>query len=302
MKGKLAWLVFWTALSGTALAQAPAQPGSTGQSGTASQQPAQAQTAPAPVGKHEPVAKTQEEYKAYQEAVGKPDGPSAEAAADAFAKQFPQSELRAPLFQHVMSLYQNANNSDKVLEWGRKTLDVEPDNGPALVTVATVLSTRTQETDLDRDERLAEAKKYATRAIELANAGQAVPAGTPAAQAGPYRDTILSMAYAALGSVEFDYKNYAAAEQDLRKSVSPSLAEPDPVTWYQLALTLQRENKNADALTATQKCVEVAKDSPQVASVCKNLETYLEKVVSNPPAKPANNSSAPPSQVPVQPK
>ena len=300
MKGTMAALVMWAALSVSALAQAPAQPSNAGQSSTAPQ-PQPAQT-PATPGKHEPVAKTQEEYKAYQDAVSKPDGPSAEAAADAFAKQFPQSELRAPLFQHVMSLYQNANNSDKVLEWGRKTLDVEPDNGPALVTVATVLSTRTQETDLDRDERLAEAKKYATRAIELANAGQAVPAGTPAAQIGPYRDTILSMAYAALGAVEFDYKNYTAAEMDLRKSVAPSLAEPDPVTWYQLALTLQRENKNSDALTATQKCVAAAKDSPQVANVCKNLETYLEKVVSNPPAKPANNSPAPPSQSQVQPK
>lgn len=278
------------AASGVALAQAPATPaagGTTQAAPNAQQQPAAPATT-APPGKHQPVAKTPEEYKAYQEASAKPDGPSAEAAADAFAQQYPQSELRGALYQHVMILYQNANNSDKTIEMGRKTLSVEPDNAPALAIVASTLANRTRESDLDRDERLAEAKKDATRAIELANSGEAVPAGTPPAQAGPYKDTLLSMAYAALGAIDFDNKDYPSAEQNLKKSVQPSQAEPDPISWYQLALTLQREGKNPDALNASQKCVEVSgSSSPQVANICKNLQTYLEKLVNNPPAKPA---------------
>ena len=246
----------------------------------------QAQPGQSP-GKHQPVAKTQEEFKAYQDAASKPDGPSAEAAADDFAQKYPQSELRGPLYQRVMSLYQNANNADKTIEMGHKTLAIEPDNAPAMVTIATFLANRTRETDLDRDERFAEAKKDAEKAIELANAGEAVPAGTPPAQAGPYKDTLVSMAYAALGAIDFNNKNYPAAEQNLRKSVEPSQAQPDPISWYQLALTLQRQGKNPDALTAAQKCVDVATSSPEVANICKNLQGYLQKLVSNPPAKPA---------------
>jgi hypothetical protein len=249
------------------------------QQGTQAAQPA--------AGKHAPVAKTPEEYKAYQDAFGKPDAPSAEAAADAFAQQYPQSELKGALYQRVMGLYQGQNNSDKTIEVGRKALTIEPDNAPALVTVATFLANRTRETDLDRDERFAEAKKNATKAIELANAGEAVPAGTPPAQAGPYKDTLVSMAYAALGAIDFNNKNYPAAEQNLRKSVEPSQAQPDPISWYQLALTLQRQGKNPDALSAAGKCVEVSTQSPEVGSVCKNLQAYLQKIVSNPPAKPA---------------
>ncbi|MGZ4816693.1 MAG: hypothetical protein ACXVZV_14855 [Terriglobales bacterium] len=258
------------------------------------QQPGQqqpGQQAAQPTGKHAPVAKTQEEFKAYQDAAAKPDAPSAEAAADAFAQQYPQSELRGPLYQRVMGLYQNANNSDKTVDIGRKTLAIEPDNAPALVTVATFLANRTRETDLDRDERFAEAKKDAEKAIELANAGEAVPAGTPPAQAGPYKDTLVSMAYAALGAIDFNNKNYPAAEQNLRKSVEPSQAQPDPISWYQLALTLQREGKNPDALTAAGKCVEVSTQSPEVGNVCKNLQGYLQKLVSNPPAKPAGTAT-----------
>jgi len=265
----------------------------------------QQQAAPVtPAGKHQPVAKTQEEFKAYQEAVAKPDGPSAEAAADAFATQYPQSELKGPLYQHLMILYQNANNSDKTIEIGRKTISIEPDNAPALAIVATTLANRTRESDLDKDERFAEAKKNANKVIELANAGEAVPAGTPPDKAAPYKDALVSMAYSALGAIDFNSKNYAAAEQNLRKSVEPSQAEPDPISWYQLALTLQREGKNPDALTAAQKCTEVATSSPDVGNVCKNLQAYLQKVVSNPPAKSAApaTSSTPATPPQVQPK
>ena len=301
-------LLALAAASGLALAQAPVtggtqagaqKPATTESAGqTANGATQNAQTPAPPTGKHQPVAKTQEEYKAYQEAASKPDGPSTEAAADAFAQKFPDSELRGALYQRAMSLYQNANNADKVIEMGRKTLSVEPDNGPALVTVATFLANRTRETDLDRDERFAEAKKDAEKALELANTGDVVPAGTPPAQAGVYKDTLVSMAYAALGAIDFNNKNYSAAEQNLKKSVEPSQAQPDPISFYQLALTLQREGKNADALQATQKCVQVAAESPQVANVCKNLESYLQKLVNNPPATsapaPASSSTPPP--------
>ena len=252
----------------------------------------QQQAAQAP-GKHRPVAKTNEEFKAYQDAAAKPDAPSAEAAADAFAQQYPQSELRGPLYQRVMGLYQNANNSDKTVELGRKTLTIEPDNAPALVTVATFLANRTRDTDLDRDERFAEAKKDATRAIELANAGEAVPAGTPPEQAGPFKDTLVSMAYSALGAIDFNNKNYPSAEQNLRKSVEQSQAQPDPVSWYQLALTLERQSKFADAASALQKCVESAANSPEVANACKSRQPYETRMMTNPPAKPA--ASAAPS-------
>lgn len=240
-----------------------------------------------PTAKHQPMLKSKEEEKAYNEAMAKPDGPSAEAAADAFAQQFPQSEVRGPLYTHVMGLYQNANNSDKTIEMGRKAIEIEPDNAPALVTVATFLANRTRETDLDRDERLTEAKKDAAKAIELANSGEAVPAGTPPSQVGQFKDTLVSMAYSALGAIEFNNKNYPAAEENLRKSVEPSLAQPDPICYYQLALALQRQGKNADALQATNKCVEVSTTNPDVTNICKRLQGYLDKVVNNPPAKPA---------------
>jgi hypothetical protein len=73
-----------------------------------------AQAAPA-TAKKAPAPKTQAEYDAYKAASAQTDGAKLEAAATDFAQKFPQSELRAFLFQQAMGLYQQANNPDKTL-------------------------------------------------------------------------------------------------------------------------------------------------------------------------------------------
>ena len=250
------------------------------------QQPAPGQSAPAPTGKHQPQAKTQEEFKAFQDVAAKPDPASMEQAANAFAQQFPNSELKGPMYQNVMLAYQNANNSDKTLEMGRKVLSIDPDNVVALVTVASVLANRTRESDLDKEERLAEAKKDANQAIQVVNGPEGLPVGIPADKAEAYKNTILSMAYGALGQSEFVSNNYPAAEVALRKSTSFTGIQPDPISWFQLTLTLDREGKYADALQAANKCIEVAAGHP-VAPYCTQERDRVQKLAANPPAKPA---------------
>ena len=61
--------------------------------------------------------------------------------------------------------YQQANNADKMMDMAQKILNYDPDDPEALLGVAQVLAERTRDTDLDKDQRLAEAKKNAQRAL-----------------------------------------------------------------------------------------------------------------------------------------
>lgn len=296
---KLIALLAMTAASGMALAQT----GGT-QPQTPAAQSGQAQTAPIPTtpptGKHQPQAKTQEEFKAYQDAASKPDPASMEQATAAFIQQYPNSELKGALYQNLMLLYQNANNGDKTIEIGRKVLSVDPDNVVALVTVSSVLANRTRESDLDKEERVTEAKKDANHAIEVINTPEGIPAGYPADKVEIYRNTILAMAYGALGQAEFVNNNFPAAEQSLRKSTSVSGTQPDPITWFQLTLTLDREGKYADAVVAANKCVEVSAGHP-VNPYCTQERDRVQKLAANPPAaKPA--AAAPTAPAATTPK
>ncbi len=129
-----------------------------------------AQTAPAgqtaaPAGKRPPQAKTQPEFDAYKAAAALTDPAAQEKAANDFATKFPDSELRPLLYKSVMHQYQQANNAEKMMEMGQKVLTFDADDPEALVGVAQVLAERTRETDLDKDQRLGEAKKDAQRAL-----------------------------------------------------------------------------------------------------------------------------------------
>ncbi len=283
------------ALAGVALAQGSSMStaGGNPQSTSQQQQPAQqqppattqtpaagAQQTPAPqvpAGKHQPQAKTQDEYKAYQEAAAKPDPPSLEQAANDFATKYPTSELRSVLFQREMTMYQASNNAEKTIEAGKKVIAIDPDNAAALVTVALVIANKTREGDLDRDERMAEASKYANHALESIENGTGVPAGTSEDKVPMFKELVRSMAYSSLGTVEFNRKNYPQAETYLRKSVENSTLQPDPVTWLQLSLALDRENKYNDALQAANKCIEIAQNHP-AGSYCAEERDRLAKL------------------------
>ena len=123
--------------------------------------PTTGQAAPAPQGKRPPQAKTQAEFEAYNAAKQLADPAAAEKAADDFATKYPDSELRVELYKMAMQKYQQNNNGEKMLEMGQKALTYDADDPAALVGTAQVLAERTRDTDLDKDQRLAEAKKDA---------------------------------------------------------------------------------------------------------------------------------------------
>jgi len=134
----------------------------------AAQTPAAGQAAAlvaAPQGKRPAQAKTQPEYEAYNAAKALTDPVAGEKAADDFAVKFPDSELRPLLYAAAMSLYQQANNADKMMDMAKKILTYDADSPEALLGVAQVLAERTRDTDLDKDQKLAEAKKDAERAL-----------------------------------------------------------------------------------------------------------------------------------------
>ena len=127
------------------------------------------------------------------------DAAAFEKAANDFAAKFPDSGVRL-LFKAVMAAYQQANNADKMLEMAQKALSVDPDEPEALVGVAQVTTERTRETDLDKDQKLAEAKKDAERALETINTD--VPtAGYPPERIDQFKRYVQSEAYAVLGTI-----------------------------------------------------------------------------------------------------
>jgi len=252
--------------------------------------PVSAQVTPPTRTRPLPQAKSKEEFDAYQAAASKPDPASAEAAVTDFAAKYPNSELRPLLYSQMMGRYQQANNADKTIEMGRKILEIDPDNPVALVMTATILAERTRESDLDRDERYAEATKDATRAMTSVDTDLMVGPATPPEQLIGAKATIVAMVHAALGTIELNRKNDAAAETELRTATQVPQWR-DALTWLRLALAQDHQKKYAEALASANKAVELSADNEAVGGLSRQERDRLLKLTGA-PAPPATAGPA----------
>ena len=225
----------------------------------ASQSAPSAQGAPAAPGKRAPAAKTQPEFDAYKTAIQLTDPAAAEKAAQDFSAKFPDSELRVVLYKSAMQKYQA--NADKMLEMAQKALAIDPDDPEALVTASQVLAEKTRDTDLDRDQKIAEAKKDAERALVTVDSD--VPtAGFPPEKIDQFKRFVRSEAYAILGTLASNAKNYAEAETNLRQSIEAFPEQVDPVAVLRLAIALDMQSKYPDALKYANQAVDLTKNQP----------------------------------------
>jgi tetratricopeptide (TPR) repeat protein len=259
--------------------------------------------APAPAAKRPPQAKTQPEFDAYQAAVKNASDPAAmEKSADDFAAKFPDSELRVLLYRAAMHAYQSANNGEKMMDMAQKVLKIDPDDPEALIGTAEVIAERTRDTDLDKDQRLAEAQKDAQRALQTVDTDVAIPAGTPQERIDAYKGFLRSSAYAILGTIAFNAKNYAEAESQFRKSIDAYAAQPDPVVVLRLAIALDNQGKYPDALKEANRAVELTQENTSAGTLARRERDRLVQLTggSNPapaskPPSGAAQGSTPPS-------
>ena len=240
-----------------------------------------AATTPPPIGKRPPQAKTQAEFDAYKVAAANTsDGAALEKAADDFATKFPESELRILLYRTAMHSYQTANNSDKMMDMGRKVLKIDPDDPEALVGVAQVLAERTRESDLDKDQRLDEGTKMALRAVETADTDITVPPGTPQDKVDAYKGFLRSNAYYVLGTIQYTREKYSDAEGYDRKSMDAFPSQLDPLAVLRLALSLDKQEKYPEALKYANQAVDLTKDRPDsgVGKAARDEQDRLTKL------------------------
>jgi tetratricopeptide (TPR) repeat protein len=280
-------------------AMATVQAKSQAQSGAASSSSGNSQAAASTGGPHKVLqAKSQDEMKAYQDAMSKTDPAQMEAAANAFAAKYPTSDLKAAIYIRTMNAYGQANNSEKVIEMGRKAIAADPTNPVPLVQVGSALVEGTHDTDMDRDQRLAEAAKYAQSAIDNINALMAPP-DAPADRVAAVKASIITMAYDSLGMVALDKKDYAGAEQQFMKAVDASKAQPEAVVYLRLSVAQDQLKKYPQALDSATKAAQYAPAGSPAQNLAKQQQARLQKLMAG--GTPAPSSPAPASPAPNAP-
>ncbi len=305
MKRVLLIMLVVTAVAGVALAQEAKNPPAATPQATP-QAAAQAAPAPAaPSAKTPPQAKTQEEFKAYQEANAAPNSAAMEKAADDFAAKFKDSELRYLLYYRAMSMYQAQNDAEKAIAMGRRVLEINGNEPITLAMVASFLALKTRDTDLDRDDRLNEAMKDAQKSLQTVDADMLFVPGTPAETMEANKNLVRSVAYSAIGNIYATRNDYPQAEANLKKSLDLTASQPDPVTWLQYAIALDRQGKYKEGLAAANKALDIAPAGSATANLIKQERQRLLQLAGSaattPAAQTAPAAPAAPATTPQQP-
>jgi len=264
-------------------------------SGQPAQQTPAAGQAPAPgtaaAVKRPPQLKSKAEQDAYTAAAANTDAAALEKGADDFATKFPDSELRVLLYKNAMRIYQNANNAEKTEAMGRKVLGFDPDDPEALVVVAEVIAERTRDTDIDKDQRFAEATSMAEKATQTVETDIQVPAGTPQEKIDSYKGLLRSQAYSIIGTIDFKKESYPAAVENLQKSIDVYPSDPDKVVVLRLALALDKEQKYAEALKVVNRVVDMTQDNTPIGTPARRERERLQQLTGG--ATPAQPQTPP---------
>jgi tetratricopeptide (TPR) repeat protein len=165
--------------------------------------------------------------------------------------------------------------------------------------VSEVLEERTSPTDLDREQRSAQALGYAQHALETIDGDLAVPAGTPAEKVEAFKKYLRSTAFAIIGTLQYKQEHYPEAETSLKKAIEADLTNPDPVVVLRLALALDQQKKYAEALSQANRAVELTKEDTDLGKMARNeRDRLLVQSQSNAPPAPA---AAPANPAPANP-
>jgi len=78
----------------------------------------------------------------------------------AFEKEFPQSKALREAYLQLVQIYQQKNDQTKIIEYGEKTIRLDPSNLVALLTVARAYSLEGKNASLDR------AIQYGQKAVD----------------------------------------------------------------------------------------------------------------------------------------
>jgi tetratricopeptide (TPR) repeat protein len=215
-----------------------------------------APAAPAPTqAKKQPQAKSQPEFQAYQKFWNAQDADEKIKSAEEFLKAFPETELKIYAYMAEMQSYQVKNDFPHLREFGEKILDLDPGDLPTLITLATAIPERTQETDLDKDQKRTQAEGYAKKALESVDKLEK-PANVADAVWNERVNDARSQAHYALGLVALQRKSYQGAIDEMMlaaKLQSPS--QPDPILWWRLGMANELAKKYDEALKAFEKSV-----------------------------------------------
>jgi tetratricopeptide (TPR) repeat protein len=161
--------------------------------------------------------------------------------------------------------YQRKGDNTKAIVYGEQALAADPKNYDADNLLANVLAATTRDTDLDREEKLTKADKYAHEAMAVLEEGKPPLFAKASDDAwAKTRAGVQAQAWQAIGMVALSRKKTDEAIADFQKGVD---AYPDPLLMIRVGRALYAVKKYDEAIVWDQKAMDSLEAPAQIKSI-----------------------------------
>lgn len=213
---------------------------------------------------------------------------------DDFLGSFADSDYKPILLDQAVGMAAEKNNYVLAMAWGQRDLDANPNSYVAMEAMATVTANTTREFDLDKDQKLNQAEKWANTALELLKTAPR-PAQFTEDRWPTVKKFYEASCHLALGMVANDRKKFDLAAAEFQKAFD---IMPEPAYLIRLGEAQVKGRKYDDAIATYDKVLATADLNPVVKGVAEREKGDAVRLKGGPapaPAKPASPAPAQPS-------
>jgi tetratricopeptide (TPR) repeat protein len=216
-----------------------------------------------------PAPKTKAELEALQAIFQQANNPDAVIKlADEFIVKFADTDFKENILNMEAEAWHQKKDDTKAQIYAEQALQVNPKSYQADILLAETLAKGTRETDLDREEKLGKAEKYAKDAIDSSKDAVKPNPQIPDAQWDEFKKGIAARAHASIGIANLTRKKYDVASTEFKTAYEN---DPQPAYMVQQASALQSGGKNDEAIAL---CDKILAD-PQLHPAIKNVATQI---------------------------
>jgi len=226
----------------------------------------------------QPRPKSQKELDALQAMFKAPMGDQQIAAAEALLSNFADTDFKSlALFMEADSYARAKGQFEKSIVFAERALEADKDNYQAMLLLARQYASHTTENDLDKEEKLTKAAKYANDAVaSIASAPKPNP-GVPDAQWDAAKKDYTSQAHEAMGMIADVRKKYDVAATEYKTAVD-SQSTPDPATMVRYAIAQEHLGKFDEAIATLDKVIADPNSQPVVKQYATNEKAKATKL------------------------
>ncbi len=183
-----------------------------------------------------------------------------------FRQRYPHSRQMLTVLITAVRFHRRRGDYLPELHYGLDVLQLDPNNLYTLSTLGMAIPENVRSTDLDLEQRLAQAESYDRKVLAVAHSFQITPQGLSyggnhftAAQARALTDNLAGPAYASLGRIAWIRKQYAPAIAAYRQALAyETTATAKSQTWYNIAISEQAQGHTPQAQAALKTALGLA--------------------------------------------